>query len=136
MSDAIDATTGTTAPPPPSGVPAATAVNASKVYGEGDTEVHALREVNVAFEAGKFSAIMGPSGSGKSTLMQCMAGLDRLTSGEVSIAGQPLSGLSDKDLTLLRRQKIGFVFQAYNLIPTLNGQGEHYPAARSRRFKG
>ncbi len=122
MTDATDSTTGTTTPPPPGRGAAATAVNASKVYGMGDTEVHALREVSVEFEAGKFSAIMGPSGSGKSTLMQCMAGLDRLSSGEVSIAGQPLSVLSDKDLTLLRREKVGFVFQAYNLIPTLSAR--------------
>jgi len=123
MTDATNAPSGTATPPPPGGRgPAATASQASKVYGMGDTEVHALRSVDVAFEAGRFSAIMGPSGSGKSTLMQCMAGLDRLTSGEVTIAGQPLSGLSDKALTLLRREKIGFVFQAYNLIPTLTAR--------------
>ncbi|MEM7272571.1 MAG: ABC transporter ATP-binding protein [Actinomycetota bacterium] len=88
----------------------------------GDTEVHALREVNVEFQAGQFSAIMGPSGSGKSTLMQCMAGLDRLTSGEAYIGPVALSGQTDKNLTMLRREKIGFIFQAYNLIPTLTAR--------------
>jgi putative ABC transport system ATP-binding protein len=95
---------------------------ASKVYGMGDTEVHALRQVSVEFEAGKFTAIMGPSGSGKSTLMQCMAGLDRLTSGEAFIGSQALSELNDKALTMLRREHIGGVFQAYNLIPTLSAR--------------
>ena len=98
---------------------AARSVAASKVYGIGDTEVHALREVSVNFEAAKFTAIMGPSGSGKSTLMQCMAGLDRLSSGETYIGDVELSSLSDKQLTLLRREKLGFIFQAFNLIPTL-----------------
>ncbi len=93
---------------------------ASKVYGEGDMAVHALREVTVGFEAGKFTSIMGPSGSGKSTLMQCMAGLDRLSSGETYIGDIPISSLNDKQLTRLRRDKIGFIFQAFNLIPTLN----------------
>jgi len=99
---------------------AAYAVQASKVYGAGDTAVHALREVSVHFERGRFTSIMGPSGSGKSTLMQCMAGLDKLSSGETFVGGQALSGLNDKDLTQLRRDKIGFIFQAYNLIPTLD----------------
>ncbi len=113
------------APAPPAGpspTAAASAVAASKVYGMGDTEVHALREVSVSFEAGVFTAIMGPSGSGKSTLMQCMAGLDRLTSGEAYIGSQALSALNDKALTTLRREHIGFVFQAYNLIPTLSAR--------------
>ncbi|MCL4125444.1 UNVERIFIED_CONTAM: hypothetical protein GTU68_024700 [Idotea baltica] len=88
----------------------------------GDTEVHALREVSVQFGAGVFTAIMGPSGSGKSTLMQCMAGLDRLTSGEAYIGNQALSTMNDKALTMLRREHIGFVFQAYNLIPTLSAR--------------
>lgn len=99
---------------------AAYAVQASKVYGMGETAVHALREVSVYFERGRFTSIMGPSGSGKSTLMQCMAGLDKLTSGETFVGGEALSVLSDKDLTRLRRDKIGFIFQAYNLIPTLD----------------
>ncbi len=100
-------------------MPVATAMNATKIYGEGDTQVKALDEVNVAFIPGQFAAVMGPSGSGKSTLMHTMAGLDRLTSGEVKIGNTSLNSLSDKDLTLLRRTQVGFVFQAYNLIPTL-----------------
>lgn len=111
-------TDSTTAP----STAAANAIQATKTYGMGDTEVHALRDVTVDFQAGQFTAIMGPSGSGKSTLMQCMAGLDRLTSGEVYVAGQALSELNDKALTLLRREKIGFIFQAYNLIPTLSAR--------------
>jgi putative ABC transport system ATP-binding protein len=107
-------------PPEPTGDTAARSVGASKVYGEGDTMVHALRDVSVQFEQGRFTAIMGPSGSGKSTLMQCMAGLDRLTGGETYIGDTALSTLNDKALTVLRREKVGFVFQAYNLIPTLN----------------
>jgi putative ABC transport system ATP-binding protein len=111
----------TTLPPPPAIVDgAAHSIAASKVYGSGDTEVHALRDVTVQFDKGRFTAIMGPSGSGKSTLMQCMAGLDRLTSGETYVGDVALSGLRDKALTELRRDKIGFVFQAFNLIPTLN----------------
>ncbi|MGH1491840.1 MAG: ABC transporter ATP-binding protein [Acidimicrobiales bacterium] len=109
-------------PSAPSATAAASAVAASKVYGMGDTEVHALREVSVQFDAGVFTAIMGPSGSGKSTLMQCMAGLDRLTSGEAYIGSQALSTMNDKALTMLRREHIGFVFQAYNLIPTLSAR--------------
>ena len=99
---------------------AARAVEARKVYGGGDSEVRALDGISVEFEAGRFTAIMGPSGSGKSTLMHCMAGLDSLTEGEVSIGSTSLAGLSDKDLTMLRRTQIGFIFQAFNLIPTLN----------------
>ena len=100
-------------------VVAACAEQARKVYGEGDTQVVALDSVDVSFAAGEFTAIMGPSGSGKSTLMHSLAGLDRLTSGRVVIGDTDLSVLSEKDLTLLRRTKIGFVFQAFNLIPTL-----------------
>ena len=99
---------------------AARAVDAVKVYGAGDTEVRALDGVTVDFEAGRFTAIMGPSGSGKSTLMHCVAGLDSLTSGQVSIGGTDLTTLSDKQLTQVRRDKVGFVFQSFNLIPTLN----------------
>ena len=91
----------------------------TKVYGSDDTEVRALDGVTVDFEKGKFTAIMGPSGSGKSTLMHCVAGLDDLTSGSVHIGDVELGSLSDRDLTLLRRDKVGFVFQAYNLLPTL-----------------
>jgi len=99
---------------------AARAVDAVKVYGSGDTEVRALDGVTVDFETGVFTAIMGPSGSGKSTLMHCVAGLDTLTSGRVFIAGTDLTTLGDKALTQVRRDKIGFVFQAFNLIPTLS----------------
>ena len=101
---------------------AAYAQEARKVYGEGDTQVVALDSVDVAFGAGEFTAIMGPSGSGKSTLMHSLAGLDRLTSGRGVIGNVDLSTLSEKDLTLLRRTKIGFVFQAFNLIPTLTAE--------------
>ena len=98
---------------------AAHAKSASKVYGTGDSKVHALEQVDVAFERGRFTAIMGPSGSGKSTLMHCIAGLDSLTSGSVYIGDTDLSKLNDKALTQLRRDKVGFIFQAFNLIPTL-----------------
>ena len=101
---------------------AAQAKAASKVYGYGETAVHALRNVDVGFQQGKFTAIMGPSGSGKSTLMHCMAGLDRLTGGEVFIGDTALSTLNDKQLTELRRNRVGFIFQAYNLVPTLNAR--------------
>jgi putative ABC transport system ATP-binding protein len=99
---------------------AARADELTKVYGEGDAEVRALDGVTVAFEAGHFTAIMGPSGSGKSTLLHCMAGLDTPTTGRVFIGDVDLTTLSEKELTLLRRDKVGFVFQAFNLIPTLN----------------
>jgi putative ABC transport system ATP-binding protein len=100
--------------------PAAGSVDAVKIYGEGDSAVRALDGVTVAFEAGKFTAIMGPSGSGKSTLMHCLAGLDSLTSGAVYIGDTYLASLNDKALTTLRRTAVGFIFQAYNLVPTLN----------------
>jgi len=100
-------------------VSAARMSSGSKIYGTGDTEVRALDGVDVEFERGRFTAIMGPSGSGKSTLMHCSAGLDDLTSGSVHIGDVELGSLSDRDLTLLRRDKVGFVFQAYNLLPTL-----------------
>src|SRR5262245_35609704 len=98
---------------------AARAVDASKVYGHGETEVHALDHVTVDFEARRFTAIMGPSGSGKSTLMHSLAGLDSLTSGSVWIGDVELGTLKEKKLTQLRRDRIGFIFQAFNLIPTL-----------------
>ena len=101
---------------------AARMVGGSKIYGEGDTEIRALDDVTVAFEHQQFTAIMGPSGSGKSTLLHCIAGLDTLTTGSVLIGDIDLSTLNDKDLTLLRRQKIGFIFQAYNLVPTLTAE--------------
>jgi putative ABC transport system ATP-binding protein len=106
--------------PPASGLAAARALDATKVYGSGDTEVRALDDVSIDFEAGRFTAIMGPSGSGKSTLMHCVAGLDSLTSGQVFIGDTDLTTLGDKDLTRLRRDQVGFVFQSYNLIPTLS----------------
>ena len=104
---------------PPTTDVAARAVEATKIYGKGDTEVRALDSVSVDLVKGRFTAIMGPSGSGKSTLMHCMAGLDTLTSGHVLIGDIDLGTLKEKDLTALRRDKIGFVFQAFNLVPTL-----------------
>ena len=98
---------------------AASASSATKVYGSGDDAVYALRDVSVDFYEGQFTAIMGPSGSGKSTLMHCIAGLDELSSGSAIIDGTDLSTLKDKSLTELRREKIGFVFQSFNLVPTL-----------------
>ncbi len=99
---------------------AAQVIGGYKVYGQGEAEVRALDGVTVGFERGRFTAIMGPSGSGKSTLMQCAAGLDRLTSGTAVIGDVDISRLSEKELTLLRRDRIGFVFQQFNLLPTLN----------------
>jgi putative ABC transport system ATP-binding protein len=103
---------------PPS-ILAAAARGVSKIYGKGDTTVRALDAIDVSFEAGRFTAIMGPSGSGKSTLMHCLAGLDTVTSGEVTIGQTDLRALNERQLTRLRRDQIGFVFQAFNLIPTL-----------------
>jgi putative ABC transport system ATP-binding protein len=100
--------------------PAAHSVDLVKVYGHGDASVRALDGISVGFAAGQFSAIMGPSGSGKSTLMHCMAGLDSFTSGKVYVGDVELTSLNDKELTRLRRDKVGFVFQAYNLVPTLS----------------
>ena len=108
-----------TTPPGRTGVPAARAEHLSKVFGSGETRVTALDDVTVAFAAGEFTAIMGPSGSGKSTLMHTLAGLDSVTAGEVWVGDTPLSGLKDKGLTALRRDRIGFVFQQFNLLPTL-----------------
>ncbi|MGO3153762.1 MAG: ABC transporter ATP-binding protein [Galactobacter sp.] len=105
------------------GSPAVSAHNLTKTYGSSDeTEVHALDNVSVSFEAGHFTAIMGPSGSGKSTLMHCLATLDTPTSGEIVLGGTPVAGLNDDQLTELRRQRVGFVFQAFNLVPTLTAQ--------------
>ncbi|MFD6436782.1 ABC transporter ATP-binding protein [Streptomyces venezuelae] len=98
---------------------AARATDLSKVYGQGETQVVALDHVSVDFGQGEFTAIMGPSGSGKSTLMHCVAGLDSFSSGSVRIGETELSTLKDKQLTKLRRDKIGFIFQAFNLLPTL-----------------
>ena len=100
--------------------PAAHTVDAYKIYGKSQTEVRALDGVTVAFERGRFTAIMGPSGSGKSTLLHCIAGLDSLTSGQAYIGDKDLSTLDDRHLTILRRDEVGFVFQSFNLIPTLS----------------
>jgi putative ABC transport system ATP-binding protein len=93
-----------------------------RVYGEGETAVHALRGITVGFPAGQFAAIMGPSGSGKSTLMHLLAGLDRPTSGSVVVDGSELANLDDRALTRLRRDRLGFVFQAFNLVPVLTAE--------------
>jgi len=98
------------------------AVDAVKVYGKGETAVRALDGITVELAARHFTAIMGPSGSGKSTLMHCLAGLDKLTSGQVYLGDTDLTTLVDKELTRLRRDRVGFVFQAYNLVPTLTAQ--------------
>jgi putative ABC transport system ATP-binding protein len=98
---------------------AAQAVHVTKAYGAGDAEVRALDDVSVDIGTGRFTAIMGPSGSGKSTLLHILAGLDRPTSGQVRIGDTDITHLSDKQLTLLRRDKIGFIFQSFNLLPTL-----------------
>jgi putative ABC transport system ATP-binding protein len=109
--------------PAPSGLTAAAgAIDARKTYGIGDAAVHALDGVTVSFEPGRFTAIMGPSGSGKSTLLHCLAGLDSLTEGAVFIGDTYLAQLNDKQLTELRRVQVGFVFQAFNLIPTLTAR--------------
>jgi putative ABC transport system ATP-binding protein len=108
----------TTAPAAPVAV-AARAVDAVKIYGKGDNAVHALDGVTVEFAAGAFTAIMGPSGSGKSTLMHSVAGLDELTAGQVFIGDTDLTRLSDRKLTNLRRDRVGFIFQSFNLVPTL-----------------
>ena len=107
-------------PAPDTARPAARGVDLVKVYGQGDAAVRALDGISVSFAPGQFTAIMGPSGSGKSTLMHCMAGLDTITSGQVFVGDTELSALGDKELTRLRRDHVGFVFQAYNLVPTLN----------------
>jgi putative ABC transport system ATP-binding protein len=99
-----------------------TAADVCRRYGEGDAAVNALASVTVGFERGRFSAIMGPSGSGKSTLMHILAGLDRPTSGSVTLDGDEISGLDDAELTRLRRDKLGFVFQFFNLIPVLTAE--------------
>jgi putative ABC transport system ATP-binding protein len=105
--------------------PASAAVaahNLTRRYGDGDSAVEAVRDVSLEIPAGEFTAIMGPSGSGKSTLMHLLAGLDRPTEGTVAIAGEDITDMGDKQLTLLRRKHIGFVFQAFNLVPTLNAE--------------
>jgi putative ABC transport system ATP-binding protein len=110
------------APPPPTVAAAAGVIDARKTYGVGDATVHALDGVDVRFEPGRFTAIMGPSGSGKSTLLHCLAGLDSLSEGAVFIGDTYLAELNDKQLTELRRSAVGFVFQSFNLIPTLTAR--------------
>ncbi len=115
-------TTAPALPVPPTGAgaaPAAQAVGLTKTYGSGDSVVHALRGIDLEIRPGRFTAIMGPSGSGKSTLMHCLAGLDAASSGEIFVAGTRLSGMDDTALTLFRREHVGFVFQAFNLLPML-----------------
>src|SRR5450759_1474317 len=109
--------------------PAARAVDLVKTYGMGDAVVHALDGINVEFERGRFTAVMGPSGSGKSTLMHCMAGLDSPTSGHTFIGDEEIGLLDDAGLTQMRRDRIGFVFQSFNLVPTLTaGENITLPA--------
>ncbi|QQE49204.1 ABC transporter ATP-binding protein [Micrococcus luteus] len=127
---ASPATPGPVAPGPGTPSPSATTTTApavcarglTRAYGRGDAQVHALRGVDVDFASGAFTAIMGPSGSGKSTLMHCLAGLDAPTSGSVRIGGTEITGLDDTALTRLRRDRVGFVFQAFNLVPTLTAE--------------
>ncbi len=107
---------------PSTSVVAARAEHATKVFGTGAAAVQALDDVSLDLPAQRFTAIMGPSGSGKSTLLHCLAGLDTLTSGGVTIGEQPLGDLSDRELTILRRERLGFVFQAFNLLPTLSAE--------------
>ncbi|MGH3388508.1 MAG: ABC transporter ATP-binding protein [Actinomadura sp.] len=102
--------------------PAVAASEVTKVYGTGDAAVHALRGVTVDFGRGVFTAIMGPSGSGKSTLMHCLAGLDVVSGGSVRLGDTEITGLGDRRLTLLRRERVGFVFQAFNLVSTLTAE--------------
>ena len=116
MSATIHTTGGATAV----ATAAARTEGVSKFYGTGDASIAALKDVNVSLEAGRFTAIMGPSGSGKSTLLHLLAGLDRPTSGEVFLGDTQISSLNDKSLTLLRRDQIGFIFQSFNLLPTMN----------------
>jgi putative ABC transport system ATP-binding protein len=113
---------------------AARAIDAVKVYGEGDVAVRALDHVTLDIPTAVFTAVMGPSGCGKSTLVHCLAGLDTLTSGVIEVGGQRLAGMSENDLTILRRDRIGFVFQSFNLIPTLTAyENITLPADLARR---
>src|SRR5919206_1191413 len=104
------------------GAPIVSTTELHRRFGEGEAAVHALRGVSLSFPAGEFTAIMGPSGSGKSTLMHLLAGLDSPTAGSVVVDGQELAGLNDKGLTRLRRDRLGFVFQAFNLVPVLTAE--------------
>jgi putative ABC transport system ATP-binding protein len=118
----------------PARVAAARAVDAVKIYGSGETAVRALNGLSVEFEKGHFTAIMGPSGSGKSTLLHCLAGLDTLTTGQIYLGDVDVGALDDRHLTKLRRERVGFVFQAFNLIPTLTaGENVVLPLALAGR---
>jgi len=112
--------TSAVASEPAAGTIAARAEEVTKIYGSGEAAVRALDNITVEFEAARYTAIMGPSGSGKSTLLHCLAGLDRVTTGRVVLGDIEITAVSEKQLTVVRRDKIGFVFQSYNLIPTLN----------------
>jgi putative ABC transport system ATP-binding protein len=112
--------TSAVASQPAAGTVAARAEEVTKIYGTGDAAVRALNNITVEFAAARYTAIMGPSGSGKSTLLHCLAGLDRVTAGRVVLGDIDITAVSEKELTVVRRDKIGFVFQSYNLIPTLN----------------
>ena len=101
---------------------AARAVHVTKTYGSGEAQIKALDDVSVDFNAGQFTAIMGPSGSGKSTLLHCIAGLDRATGGEIWLGQTDITRLKEKKMTLIRRERIGFIFQSFNLLPTLNAK--------------
>ncbi len=118
MTAVLTAPQGATFHQPPA-APAARAIGATKAYGKGESQILALDGISVEFHAGQFTAIMGPSGSGKSTLMHSLAGLDDLTEGQVLIGDVDLTSLNDKKLTKLRRDRLGFIFQAFNLVPTL-----------------
>ncbi|MCE1180183.1 MAG: ABC transporter ATP-binding protein [Micrococcales bacterium] len=115
-------TTATVPPSQPTAVAAARTESLTKVYGSGSSAVHALAGVSTAFARGEFTAIMGPSGSGKSTLMHCLAGLDSPTDGRVWLGDTELTALGDDALTRLRRERVGFVFQAFNLVPTMTAE--------------
>ena len=112
---------GTPGPAAP-GTPAVAAIGLTKVYGSGQARVTALDGVSLSVPTGQFVAVMGPSGSGKSTLLHCLAGLDAPTSGRVLIAGADLTGMDDRQLTDVRRDQLGFVFQSFNLLPTLTAE--------------
>lgn len=120
MDDAV--VPGESAKPLLSALPASRAENLTKIYGEGETRVVALDKVDVTIDPGTFTAFMGPSGSGKSTLMHCLAGLDSATSGQIFIGPVCISDLSDRALTKVRRDSVGFVFQSFNLVPTLTAR--------------
>ncbi len=106
----------------PSKTIASKAIHVTKSYGSGESKINALDDVSVEFNKGEFTAIMGPSGSGKSTLLHCIAGLDRVTSGEVWLGEKDITRLSEKQMTIVRREKLGFIFQSFNLMPTLNAK--------------